>query len=237
MHQGEQQKAAERIGETSEKALRWLLRYSKMDLTKLSEGQWLDLEKEMDVFLLTPPPGLKTSWDFKQKPLRGGFRWEQPSLHPTPGFRSKLFWRRRVMSFQPTVRRWLQQLMQPGGIWFGPMELQLILRHPRFFLPKVSDAELPENFGFHATFANYEQALAYNFAHLIGAHSGRLRLCAACKELFLADRRQQVFCSAVCLNRITQRRWRAKQKGANRPKSKVRREKLRGGSSNGKKRR
>ena len=231
-------KAGERIGETSEKALQWLLGFSKADLVKLTEGQWLDLEKEMEFFVMKPPSGLRTTWDVGRKPRRG--LQIKPSLHPTPGFRPKIFWRRRVDRFQRLLRQWLHDLMQEYGVRFEPMEFRLRLIHPKYLFPRFSEAELPENFGFSAFFANYEQALAYNFAHLVGAHSGRLRLCAECKGIFLADRRQQVFCSVRCLNRATQRRWREGQKEKKdivRHKSKSRRKSSRGGATNGKKRR
>ena len=234
----ERQKARERIGETSEKALQWLLRFAKTDLSQLTEGQWLDLEKEMDVFIMEPPPGLSVRWDPGTKP-RPGLKLK-PSLHPTPGFRPKIFWRSRVTSFQGPLRKWLDDFMKPGGIWFEPMRLQVLLRHPKYFFSGLTDAQLPENFGFSALFENYEQTFAYNVAHLLGAHSGRLRLCGECKHIFLADRRQQVFCSARCLNRVTQRRWREAQKEKQerrRHRSKSSRKRSRGGATNGKKRR
>lgn len=238
MYLEERQKARERIGETSEKALQWLLRFAKTNLSQLTEGQWLDLEQEMGVFIMEPPPGLSVRWDpgTKQRP---GLKLLRSTLHPTPGFRPKIFWRSRVTGFQGPLREWLDDFMKPLGVCFKPMRLEIRVLHPKYFLPGLTDAQLPENFGFSALFENYEQVFAYNVAHLLSAHSGRLRLCRECNHIFLADRRQQVFCSARCLNRVTQRRWREAHKEKRvrkRHRSKSSRKRPRGGPSDGKKR-
>jgi len=238
MDQEETQKAAERIGETTETALQWLLRFAKVDLAKLSEGQWLDLEKEVKFFVVEGPPGLRVRWNVGKKSRRS---WRiETSASPSPAFRPTIFWRSYVAKLQKLLREWLDQLMQYHIIEFSRMPLTLRFSHPKQFLPRLSDAELPENGGCYVYFDNYVDTFTYNVAHILGAHSGRLRLCAECKAIFLADRRQQVFCSSRCLNRVTQRRWREKQKKkqqTKKHKSKTRGKGLKGGSAHGTKKR
>ena len=135
-----------------------------------------------------------------------------------------------VALYQGLLRVWLEQLMKYHSIYFESMPLTIQLFHPKHFHPKWPDADLFENGGCFAAFDNYQQTFTYNAAQILGAHSGRLRLCGECNDVFLADRRQQVFCSGRCLNRVTQRRWRAerKEEGTVTAKPKIRREKSKG---------
>jgi len=50
------QKASNRIGLSAEKATEWLLNFAQIDLAVLSEGQWLDLRGELEVFFACGPP-------------------------------------------------------------------------------------------------------------------------------------------------------------------------------------
>src|SRR5947209_8013496 len=49
-------KASERVG-TEEKAFRWLIRFSQLNLLGLSPGEWLDLQHEVAVFTKFGPQG------------------------------------------------------------------------------------------------------------------------------------------------------------------------------------
>ena len=205
MNYEERQKAAERIGDTSDKVLRWLLRFNNTDLSKLTEGQWLDLERECYVFLTDGPPAShkrSTTW-----PDRG---WRLPiSPHPRAKSRVPGMSRRTVQDFQESLRTWLERLMQTYRLDFPPMPITLLIFHPKRFLSGIADSQLPVNGFYFPYFEDYHQVFAYHVAHILGDHSGRLRRCTECETIFLMDRRQQVFCAPRCLNRVTQRRWRA----------------------------
>ncbi len=230
----------ERIGTTSEKVLRWLLRFAHTDLSKQSEGQWLDFQEEFREFLDCGPPGTRKKLATWPNP-----RWGPPQ--PRARLRVSSMWRNTVESCQRDLRSWLEKLVEEHSLQFEPMPITLHVYHPRFFVAdSVKDSQLFEEGGCFPSFPNDHQVFAYHVAHVLGAHSGRLRRCTECRTIFLKDRRQQLFCSARCLNRVTQRRWRNKKekerrekerKDLDKQKLKPRRAISRGESFHGKKRR
>ena len=136
------------------------------------------------------------------------------------------------------LRAWLEKLVQEHSLEFESMPMTLYVYHPKFFVAEsVKDSDLPEVGGCFPFFKYEHQVFAYHVAHLLGAHSGRLRRCGECQTIFLMDRRQQVFCSARCLNRVTQRRWRDRRKQNVREKvvkSNMQKIGMKGGSARGK---
>ena len=208
----EERKAAERIGDTPEKVLRWLLCFMAADIAALSKGQWLDLQIELAFFAEYGLPGKEPG----KKPAissRGGWvpllppeqlkRLENKIVimkGPTPEIATRL---------QMLIRTWVDALLMKYAVVFPPFSLSLRLYHPRFFVGRdMPDAKLPNNGACWVCFENAEQGFSYHAAHLLGALAGRLRRCAECSSVFAVDRRQQQFCSPKCLGRVTQRRWR-----------------------------
>lgn len=229
---GVMQKARERLGDTTEKVLRWLLRFAWTDLSKLSEGQWLDFEEEFHEFLRYAPPASRkkiTKWP--RPPEMTSFISEWSAL------------RGLAEESQANLRAWLERLMQTHELEFDPMPLTLRLRRLRYFVDSdvVKDSKLPEQGGLESIFQNAHQVFAYLVAHILAAHCGRLRRCTECQIIFLVDRRQQVFCSSRCLNKVTQRRWRANQPKKTRKKKLTDKSgnvgSIKGGASHGKSKR
>lgn len=208
---GVMQKARERLGDTSEKVLRWLLHFANTDLSKQSEGQWLDFEEEFHEFLRHVPP------ENRKKVTR----WPRPP-EITSFISEWSMLRGLAEESQINLRAWLERLMRTHEIEFDPMPLTLRLRRLRYFVDSdvVKDSELPEQGGLESRFPTAHQVFAYLVAHILAAHCGRLRRCTECQTIFLVDRRQQVFCSSRCLNKVTQRWWRANQP-KNTPKKKL----------------
>lgn len=52
----------------------------------------------------------------------------------------------------------------------------------------------------------------YRVAMLLVQHSGRVRPCDECRRIFVAARRDQLFCDPRCQMRVASRKWRKTQK-------------------------
>ena len=52
----------------------------------------------------------------------------------------------------------------------------------------------------------------YRVAVLLAHHAGRIRPCQECQRIFLAARRDQLFCDPRCQMRVASRKWRKTQK-------------------------
>ena len=48
----------------------------------------------------------------------------------------------------------------------------------------------------------------YRVAVLLANHAGRIRPCKECQRIFLAARRDQLFCDPRCQMRVASRKWR-----------------------------
>jgi hypothetical protein len=229
------QKARERLGDTSRKVLRWLLRFVYTDLAKLSEGQWLDLQEEFREFT-----NHGTSLNPKKVPPWHSSYPEMESRVDERG--DWVMWRSLAEESQKNLRVWLERLMETYDLEFDPMPIKFRVRSLRYYYPSdvMKETKYPEATGLKSIFLNGHHVFAYHVAQILASHCDRLCRCTECQTIFLVDRRQQVFCSPRCLNRVTQRRWRESQKKKaqkKKIKSKSRNADLKGGATHGKSKR
>src|SRR5262245_48763242 len=116
----------ERIGDTSEKVLRWLLCFANTDLSKQSEGQWQDFQEELREFLDSGPPTIRK----KVRP------WPHPGWgppQPRARVREVSMRRNSVEHTQQVLRGWLEKLVDTHSLEFDTMSITLEVYHPRFF--------------------------------------------------------------------------------------------------------
>lgn len=199
---GELFKAAERLGGNSDECMKWVLRFAQTDLSKLSDGQWTDLCTEVDVFnsrgpLLKADPGFRHvgaahGWGeslTKESPPQG--KWVTFTFRPS---------REQVAVLQGGTKEILEAFAKGEEIKFelGPLHVYLEPQQPFCTGGLSFRTHTPVDvFGFH---------LARLFSH----YHGRVRSCRECTIMFLADRRNQHYCTTRCLSRSTQRRFREK---------------------------
>ena len=192
-------KAAERLGRNPDECMRWVLKFAQADLPKYSEGQWADLATEVAIFIGRGP---LVSVGRNITHLGAAFDWSGP---PPKSARLKEEWvtyaphpsRQQVLALQKHTKEALDIFAQRKELKFvlGPLHMTLEpWRVSRGGLSLKSHTPV-DAFKFH---------LALLFSH----YYGRVRSCGECSTLFLADRRNQLYCATRCLTRVTQRRWR-----------------------------
>ncbi|MFZ1845064.1 MAG: hypothetical protein WAU40_17995, partial [Nitrospira sp.] len=59
----------------------------------------------------------------------------------------------------------------------------------------------------------------YRFVHLLAQSGDYIRRCPECAKIYLAIRRDQVYCHPRCQNRVAARKWREAQKTGERKES------------------
>lgn len=216
----EEVKAAGRLGKTPEQVMRWVLRFVQMDLSGLSEGQWSDLGAEAHVFTKKGPPlriGRVTSY------VAAVFDWGGGSPEKDLPKKGKTVLtirpsREQITELQHLTRGIFESLAAKEPILFelGPLSLYV---NPVSYSVKHGGLTIKV----HGPF----DAFGLHVAFLLAQHPGRLRRCAECQTLFLAERSNQQFCITRCLTRVTQRRWRERHrkktagKGTKPPKHKA----------------
>lgn len=212
----EEAKAADRIGRTSDDATRWLIRFAQLDLNSLSEGQWSDLSAEIHAFTKRGPP-LRVGRAVAH--IGAVFQWRIPRAEEVdPKTHRSLI---TIDSIRPSreqtifLQKWAHFILDglvtgaSGSIAIGALHLDILPQEPSF---KTSPLRIRTH--------TAKDAFGFHFAHLLADHYERLRRCGECQTLFLADRRNQRFCTTRCLTRVTQRRWRERQVKATKKRGK-----------------
>lgn len=199
----EEMKAAERIGPSSDQAMRWLIKFAQTDLANLSEGQWSDLIAEVQVFTKRGPPlkmgrsttRISASFTWKIIPPADPHAKDQEITIVTQPSREQIAF----------LQKWAfvsLDCIAKGGIVqvaAGTLLIGILTNPPPGQGHLVISTDNPKAaFGFH-------------FAHLLAEYVKRIRRCTECQLMFLSERRNQRFCTTRCLTRTTQRRWRERQ--------------------------
>jgi len=212
----EELKADARIGWTSDDATRWLIRFAQLDLNTLSEGQWSDLTAEIHAFTKRGPP-LKAGRSVTH--IGAVFQWRIPRVEDADPKTQRS--RITIDTIRPSreqtthLQTWAHFILDglvTGGsasVVIGALHLDILPHEPSF---KTSPLRIRTH--------TAKDAFGFHFAHLLADHYERLRRCGECQTLFLADRRNQRFCTTRCLTRVTQRRWRERQVKATKKRGK-----------------
>ena len=186
------EEAGRQIGMDAVGLMRWVLRFSRQELSSLSAEELLDVRFELEKF------GQSTA-------LVGQGRDSFPSP-VAPGGRGILDCNlpneQTVRSYQHKLRHLLQQVVEEGGVSFRtpPMD------HHLTWSREVGDLH---DLTYVVTAADEPDGpYTYVLIQLLVSHGKYLRRCDECTQIFLAERSNQTYCSKTCQTRAGTRRYR-----------------------------
>jgi hypothetical protein len=177
----QEQRVRDRIGRDSSGLAKWLLKFAQASLSKLSKGDWANLEEELLLFSkghITESSAFIVEYLPKRNRL-------QPLTED------------EIESMQQVARAGLDQIAAHGMARF---------QFKDFTLTAVSDGKsqslaVP-------VLQNPVEGFGYHLIHLLGQHAHRLKKCPECPRLFFSLRQHQKFCSPRCRSRAGTREFR-----------------------------
>jgi len=183
-----------RLGRTPEERLVWVLTFAQRDLTRLSEGDWLNLTEEMTAFILTSHvPRLFN----EEEILEFGKAHPYPVVF-SPEFLSTPPSREEIQQLQTEINGVLTDLLTQGRVEIGKLSMEV----------KLYTWGTPPKYGLSENFEDLQSAVLYRICQLWGAHGDRVKRCPACQRLFVAGRPNQHYCSPRCQNRVKVQEYR-----------------------------
>lgn len=197
-HDHEMKKALQRIREGADGEVGWLTRFVQTDLEALSPSEWMVLAYEVATFAATGASGAK------MLPIVGQQEngWSVQVLPPT-AWHWSLPSRQEAKQLQTLLRHYLQQFWEKGYARMRFYDLTLIAFGPGY---------LDERRGVVSVYARRPaKEFEYRAAYLLARDGWRIRRCRECQRIFLAIRRDQLYCDIRCQMRVASRKWRASQ--------------------------
>jgi hypothetical protein len=198
------------MGDTYKKAIGWFLRFALCDLSTLSTGDWTNLRFELTSFRERGVSNEKNALAFMKGEghVFSNYDWRDRS-NPQEG----LITRDEVIAFQILAREALDVIRDKRSkafrfpslerrLSFNPMQLilnnKMVIR-ASWVVQTIADDPM--------------EALTYAMLDLLKEQANFIRQCpelshAGCQKLFLAERKNQSFCSIVCQSRAATRRYR-----------------------------
>lgn len=189
----EMTKARERITTTPNEEIGWLVNFIQLDLDALTPSEWMVLAYEVASFAEPDGP------DRHAMSIASASGW---SVHAVPGetLEYTLPSRKEATQLQRTIRGHLEHLWQHAIAPVTFSDLTLVVTMPDAFHARHGSllvATKPKT-----------KEIEYRVAVLLAHHAGRIRLCQECQRIFLAARRDQLFCDPRCQMRVASRKWR-----------------------------
>ncbi len=191
--QHEMTKAWERVTTVSNGPIGWLIKFIQLDLEALSPSEWMVIAYEVASFTEAAGP------EQHSIPLASASGWSVQAL-PHDTLEYTLPSRKDAIHLQHVIRAHLEQLWQHGVAPIKFSDLTLIVIAPGAFDDRhgsilVSTKPKAKEF-------------EYRVAVLLADFAGRIRACQECQRIFLAARRDQLFCDPRCQMRVASRKWR-----------------------------
>lgn len=217
-YRDEEQKAIQRIGAGPISSIEWLLRFVQTDLDTLSEGQWSDLLVEVSAFARGHVPFRSTSGLAKE--ISSAYRRWDTSVsgdnRPPRGNVVKnalIPLRKTVKELHSEVKAAMDHCFEVSHeVYLPPIELRLTVSDARFCQNGLSQAEANKRGILIVQAAKLEHTFYYYASLLLTEYLPRIKPCTVCERLYVAIRPDRYFCSARCLNRATQQRFRNRRK-------------------------
>ena len=214
LYQDELRKASTRIDETPGASMGWLTCFSQMKLAELSTGQWTDLCYEINVFGDSFLPGtdrfpILPSYGLSVLDWEGNVRCAGKDIKLLVHKASKnerlplrLPTRAKVEELQKEVYRLLDTFLRDDRCSLPLPKIDLnIIRFPDL------DQSLTQ-----LIVDRPQELFTYNISLLVCSHALRIRRCPECTRIFLADRKNQLYCSVRCQSRVASRKYLATPK-------------------------
>ena len=189
----EMKKARERITTTANGEIGWLVQFIQIDLDALTPSEWMVLAYEVASFAEAYGPDRHTL------PIISSSGWAVQAM-PGETLEYTLPSRKEAMQLQRTIRGHLEHLWQHAIAPVTFSDLTIVVTMPGAFHDRHGSllvATKPKTKEFE-----------YRFAVLLAHHAGRVRVCQECPRIFLAARRDQLFCDPRCQMRVASRKWR-----------------------------
>lgn len=186
--------AIDRMKPGGDGVMRWLLEFSQKDLSKISEGDWMNLRVEFIIFQLAG--GAKPLFDDRLPDL---FKPEM-----------KMFLRSAndIESWQEVLRGYIDLIIKKSHFTLPIPQMSISFVPPTLYYSK-------DDSWFSLTLAlDLDSLTTCNFAlaALLKKYTHLIRCCPECNKFFLADRKNQSFCSAKHQGYAAVRKYR-KSKG------------------------
>ncbi len=197
----EMAKAWQRINATPNGEIGWLVNFIQLDLDIFTPSEWMVLAYEIARFAQAEGPDKHTM------SLAVASGW---SVQAIPGVTLEytLPSRKEAMQLQRTIRGHVEQLWKHAVAPVTFSDLTLLVTLPGTFHERHGSllvATRPKSKEFE-----------YRVVVLLAQHAGRIRPCQECQRIFIAARRDQLFCHPRCQMRIASRKWRKTQKNVTR---------------------
>ncbi len=202
-HLGEMElyKAFDRLGRTYADTMKWAVRFAQCDLSTISEGDWLNLAYEVTAF--TRYGVVRRPWNF-QKVLKWAPGKPRPYLakaESVPGWGD---------AGSPVELPKREVVIPLQAITLGALHSLAEQEFASFNLPAVWLDVIrlePSSPGTVQPVTTPEGAFTYHLAHLLAENAGNLRRCPECQKFFVADRRNQRYCTVSCQTRVASRKY------------------------------
>jgi len=189
----EMTKARERITTRPNGEIGWLVHFIQIDLDALTPSEWMVLAYEVASFAEADGP------DRHAMPIASASGWSVQAI-PGETLEYTLPSRKEAMQLQRTIRGHLEHLWQHAIAPVTFSDLTLVVTMPGAFHDRHGSllvATTPKT-------KEFEYRVAVSLAY----HAGRIRPCQECPRIFLAARRDQLFCDPRCQMRVASRKWR-----------------------------
>jgi len=193
----EMAKAWERISVTPNGEIGWLVNFIQLDLDIFTPSEWMVLAYEIARFAEADGS------DKRAMSLAVASGWTVQAI-PSETLEYTLPSRKEATQLQKTVWGYVEQLWKHAVAPIHFSSLTLLVTLPGTFDKRHGSllvATKPKSKEFE-----------YRVVLLLAQHAGRIRPCQECQRIFIAARRDQLFCHPRCQMRIASRKWRMASK-------------------------
>lgn len=209
LYQDEIGKAETRIQETPGAAMGWLTWFSQVKLSELSTGQGTDLGYEINLFgdsFLTGPDrfpilpsyGLSVlDWEGNLRCAEEEIPLMMKKLSRNERFPIPLPSHAKVEGLQKKAYRLLNTFLRNDMCRMPLPKIEINIK--RFPDTDQLETQLIVN--------RPLELFTYNISLLVCTHALRIRRCPECIRIFLADRKNQLYCSVRCQTRVATRKY------------------------------
>lgn len=193
----EMRKARARVMGNPDGEVGWLVNFIQLDLDAFTPSEWMVLAYEVASFAEAESHGKHSI------PIAVASGW---SVQVIPGetLEYTLPSRKEAIQLQRTIRSHLEQMWQHGIAPVTFSDLTIVVTMPGAFHDRHGSLLV-------ATKPKAKE-FEYRVAMLLAHHAGRVRACEECQRIFVAARRDQLFCHPRCQMRVASRKWRKTQK-------------------------
>ena len=185
--------------------LRWAIDLTQTDIAELSEGDWVNLSYESAMFILEP---VNNPYTESQAGLEGfDFEIWVGSIGAASG--------EEMSELQRQIKEKLDRFFEKGEFTAKiETDIRILRREDDAGNTWVALTQGQRK-------GSFLGAAIYTFCLLLAEFGSMTRKCVECHRIYLADRIDQVYCSTKCLNRATQRRFRATKRKKYQSKSRA----------------